>query len=111
MSVPFLLASATEEGTGQRVPYVALSHRWGVGKICMTKKNNLAAHCTTLPFEELSNVFLDAMAVTRRLGIQYIWIDSLCIIQDSTEDWEAESGSLAEICSNIGLRHRLRRIR
>ncbi|KAK1502880.1 hypothetical protein CTAM01_04869 [Colletotrichum tamarilloi] len=36
----------------------------------------------------LSKTFQDAVLVTRRLGIKYIWIDSLCIIQDSKLDWE-----------------------
>ena len=40
---------------------------------------------------QLSQVFQDAINLTRRLGIEYIWIDSLCIIQDSSEDWATES--------------------
>ncbi|KAK1524235.1 uncharacterized protein CCOS01_09322 [Colletotrichum costaricense] len=51
----------------------------------------------------LSKTFQDAVLVTRRLGIKYIWIDSLCIIQDSKLDWETESVKMAEVYSNAYL--------
>jgi len=102
-STPFLHISTAPETGRQRARYTALSHRWGVGRICMTKKGNLDTHCAALPLDQLSNVFLDVLTVTRRLGISYIWIDSLCIIQDSPQDWEVESGRMADIYSNAFL--------
>ena len=45
----------------------------------------------------LPRTFRDAIIITRRLGIQYIWIDALCIIQDNPLDWEQESGQMASI--------------
>ena len=45
----------------------------------------------------LSKTFRDAIKVTRHLGIRYIWIDSICIIQDSREDWEAESTMMGQV--------------
>ncbi|OCL09195.1 HET-domain-containing protein, partial [Glonium stellatum] len=93
--LPFLHVSS-----GERARYVALSHRWGVGKICRTLKNGVEDYRNVLPMDEVSNVFRDAIEVTRRLGIRYIWIDSLCIIQDSSEDWEIESSNMASIYSN-----------
>jgi len=93
--VPFLHISR-----GQRARYAALSHRWGIGKICQTKEAVLDDHCRALPLDELSNVFRDAIEMTRRLGIQYLWIDSLCIVQDSPKDWETESSKMASIYSN-----------
>ncbi len=67
-------------------------------------------------------MFRDAVTVTRGLGIKYIWIDSLCIIQDDDEDWENESRRMEQVfsaayCTNQrqlgqvvtgGLPHRLR---
>ncbi|CAI6332215.1 unnamed protein product [Periconia digitata] len=44
--------------------------------------------------------FQDAVTVTRMLGIQYLWIDSLCIIQDSKEDWEREGAKMGDIYHN-----------
>ncbi|KAH6677104.1 heterokaryon incompatibility protein-domain-containing protein [Halenospora varia] len=48
----------------------------------------------------LPKTLRDAIAFTRRLGIQYIWIDSLCIIQDSPEDWQRESALMGKIYSH-----------
>ena len=53
-----------------------------------------------IPIESLPPSFQDAVHITRRLGFDYIWIDSLCIIQDSPEDWNQESGRMAYIYSN-----------
>jgi hypothetical protein len=44
--------------------------------------------------------FEDAIVATRRLGARYIWIDSLCIIQDDPADWERESSSMADVYRN-----------
>src|ERR1700712_3169166 len=44
--------------------------------------------------------FRDAVKVTRALGLRYIWIDSLCIIQDSFADWQYESQRMAQVYAN-----------
>jgi hypothetical protein len=41
--------------------------------------------------------FFDATIITRELGYRYLWIDSLCIVQDFLEDWEAESQNMGNI--------------
>jgi hypothetical protein len=51
----------------------------------------------------LPRTFQDAVLVTRRLGVKYLWIDSLCIIQDDVEDWQTESGKMADIYSDAYL--------
>ncbi|KAJ9496009.1 hypothetical protein H2202_008532 [Exophiala xenobiotica] len=56
-----------------------------------------------IPFESLPRTFQDAIAVTANLGFQYIWIDSLCIIQDSSEDWVNESALMGKIYQNSRL--------
>lgn len=50
--------------------------------------------------EELSKTFQDAISITRELGIQYLWIDSLCIIQDSHDDWKIESAQMYRVYSS-----------
>ena len=45
----------------------------------------------------LPQTYQDAIIVTRRLGLQYLWIDSLCIIQNDTQDWEREAAKMAAI--------------
>ncbi|KAH7417832.1 heterokaryon incompatibility protein-domain-containing protein [Cadophora sp. MPI-SDFR-AT-0126] len=53
-----------------------------------------------ISFNSLPRTFQDAIVVTRRLGLTYLWIDSLCIIQDSMEDWEKESKEMQNVYAN-----------
>ncbi|VBB79502.1 Putative protein of unknown function [Podospora comata] len=82
---------------GSQAPFVALSHCWG-GRIepVLTTKT-LDTFTTSLSFDSLPANFRDAITITRKLGIQYLWIDSLCIMQDSRQDWEVESKKMAQI--------------
>lgn len=48
----------------------------------------------------LPQTLQDAVHVTRMLGLQYLWIDSLCIIQDSADDWQREASQMADIYIN-----------
>ncbi|KAH8731712.1 heterokaryon incompatibility protein-domain-containing protein [Phaeosphaeriaceae sp. PMI808] len=80
-----------------RMKYVALSHCWGENppkkdspRFCTTD-DNIEARLKWFMFSELPKTFRDAVRVTRELGIQYLWIDSLCIIQWNTEDWKHEA--------------------
>ncbi len=54
---------------------------------------------------ELPKTFRDAVRITRGLGIRYLRIDSLCIIQDDEKDWEIESAKMADVymCSGRNL--------
>jgi hypothetical protein len=71
--------------------YATLGHRWGLARSLQVKltQGNLAALCNGIALAELPPTFKDAIQATRRLGLQYLWIDSLCIIQDDVEDWGA----------------------
>ena len=53
-----------------------------------------------MALEDLSATFRDAVVTTRKLGYQYLWIDSLCIIQDSVEDWAYESSQMQHYYKN-----------
>ena len=76
--------------------YVALSHCWGELtpknklQFCTTN-NNIKARLKKFSFSELPKTFQDAVKVTRELDVQYLWIDSLCIIQGNKGDWEHEA--------------------
>jgi hypothetical protein len=91
------------ETKGKSGLYICLSHCWGKAQIITTTESTLAARLASIPLNLLSNTFRDAILFTRRLGIRYIWIDSLCIIQDSRLDWEIESAKMSEIYSNAHL--------
>lgn len=74
------------------IEYVALSHRWGTNETCRATTENLKELIEGgIPFSQLPRTFREAMHVTRGLGYSYLWIDSLCIVQDDEEDWKNES--------------------
>ncbi|KAI1416363.1 HET-domain-containing protein [Hypoxylon sp. FL1857] len=68
--------------------YVALSHCWGK-KLpeCITTRENILDQRRNIPWNSLPKSFQEAVIFTRRLGIDYLWIDSICIIQQEPEDW------------------------
>ena len=78
----------------QQPSYVTLSHCWGEGKPLKLNKDNEPSMLESLTLSQLPLTFRDAVHVTRQLGFRYLWIDSLCIIQDSQEDWEIESAKM-----------------
>ncbi|KAI4864971.1 HET-domain-containing protein [Hypoxylon rubiginosum] len=76
------------------VQFMALSHMWGdvsISPPLRTLKSNYDSMQQEIYMEELSQNFVDAVLVCRKLGVEYVWIDSLCIIQDSPEDWKREA--------------------
>jgi hypothetical protein len=75
-------------------PYATLSHCWGQLEIKKLTKENIKDILKGICLSELPKTFQDAVLVTRRLGARFLWIDFLCIIQDSTEDWATESSSM-----------------
>ncbi|RYP78784.1 hypothetical protein DL770_006843 [Monosporascus sp. CRB-9-2] len=96
------------EALGRKGRYVALSHCWGkpnpnTPAITKTELNNKPCRMQGIPMDEMSRNFQDAVEVTRNLGYQYLWIDSLCIIQDDLQDWAIESAKMAEVYSRASL--------
>lgn len=85
--------------------YVTLSHCWGPDGLSY-KLTSALEECfmRRLPWEDMPQTFKDAIVFTRklknRLGVDYIWIDALCIIQDSPEDWKNESGIMGHVYKN-----------
>ena len=77
--------------------YLTLSHRWGEQNVVKLTSNNMDRLVHDLPPRKLSETFKDAIKVTGQLRYQYIWIDSLCIIQDSAADWEREAVLMAKL--------------
>ncbi|KPM41464.1 hypothetical protein AK830_g5076 [Neonectria ditissima] len=84
-------------------PYMALSHCWGKSRPLTLTKDTLEERKAHIPFEVLPRTFQDAVVITRGLGIRYIWIDSLCIIQNDIEDWEIEAAKMSSIYSDAEL--------
>ena len=95
----------TEDSKFQDSRYLALSHCWGLSmpSSARTVTATLEKHKNSIVEDELSRTFRDFIAIARRLHIQYIWIDSLCIIQDDGDDWEKEAAQMASVYSNAYL--------
>ncbi|KAE8446990.1 hypothetical protein EG329_011472 [Mollisiaceae sp. DMI_Dod_QoI] len=76
---------------GRMGEYATLSYCWGKDyQQPITTTLNLEHRRTTLYLTSLPPVFQDAIKIVRRLGYRYLWIDSLCILQNSVDDWNAE---------------------
>jgi hypothetical protein len=76
-----------------------LSHCWGDFPVVRLTNTSLASMMEGLPTSELPETFKDAMFITSKLGVRYLWIDSLCIIQDSVKDWQQESALMGSVYS------------
>ncbi|PVH97037.1 HET-domain-containing protein [Periconia macrospinosa] len=72
-------------------------HCWGREPFLQLVAHNYEQFCVAIPMEELPKTFQDAIRITRSLGIDYIWIDSLCIIQEDVQDWEREASTMSGV--------------
>jgi Heterokaryon incompatibility protein (HET) len=87
-------------------PYVTLSYCRGENpSFIILLIENLPAFRAGISVEKLPRTFKDAVHVTRRLGFRSLWVDALCIIQDSTADWVAQALLMSKIysCSALTL--------
>ncbi|KAI1295944.1 heterokaryon incompatibility protein-domain-containing protein [Xylaria venustula] len=83
--------------------YATLSHCWGgVVPIRLLGENYDQFH-EEIPWDKLPQTFKDAIQVTRNLNIRYLWIDSLCIIQNNSDDWVKEASDMGQVYRNSHL--------
>lgn len=83
--------------------YIALSYCWGSDGNLKTTVANYDQMLSAIPVAALPQTLQDAIEITRKLGQKYIWVDAICIIQDSTRDWETESATMASVYRNAYL--------
>jgi hypothetical protein len=88
------------ETIGKRAQYICLSYCWGGSEFIRSTTATIKAHMQGIAIKDLPRTFQDLVKMARIFKIQYVWIDSLCIIQDNREDWEKEAGRMAEIYRN-----------
>jgi hypothetical protein len=88
---------ALVETAGQRGRYIALSHCWGKSPRLITTKSTLEVYKDGISISALPKTFGDAVTITKKLGVKYLWIDSLCIIQDDPSDWEREASTMGHV--------------
>lgn len=86
-----------------RPRYATLSHCWGGNVPSRLIAEELDLRLKAVPLEELPKSFTDAIKIARELGFEYLWIDSLCIIQDDKEDWLQESSVMASVYGGTSL--------
>jgi len=77
--------------------YTALSYCWGDSGHFKTKRATVDAFHQNIPTSELPLSFADAFCLTRQLGIRYIWVDALCIVQDDDLDWDTETSKMHDV--------------
>ena len=85
---------------GTRGAYAALSYVWGESQANSTNTRNLSAYLEGIDASCLPQTLRDAIVTTNAFGIRYLWLDSLCIIQDSGEDRIQELEQMARIYSD-----------
>ncbi len=83
--------------SGAEGKYAALSYCWGGPQAVSLTKGTMAQMLQDISLDSLPRTLRDAVFITRKLGIRYLWIDALCIIQDSAEDKEVELEAMARI--------------
>ncbi|PMD13533.1 HET-domain-containing protein, partial [Hyaloscypha hepaticicola] len=80
--------------------YVALSYCWGGPQPTITTSGNIGAHTEALPIHLLPKTICDAIEVTRKLGMRFLWVDALCIIQDDDQDKRKQIAMMGSIYKN-----------
>jgi hypothetical protein len=79
---------------------LTLSHCWG-GEVPYKLNSKTAANLEAgILIGELPQTFQDSARLALQLSIKYIWIDALCIRQDSTQDWNKEAALMCDVYSN-----------
>ncbi|KAK8235115.1 heterokaryon incompatibility protein-domain-containing protein [Phyllosticta capitalensis] len=87
----------------ENLDYAALSYCWGGHKPeCMTTPKTIDQNMRCIGWKSMPQTFQDAVTFTRGLGLKYLWIDSICIIQDevSSDDWRREAGRMFGVYKN-----------
>ena len=83
------------------IPYMTLSHCWGKSEFLkLTKATSQRLRDGFSGADTLSKTFQDAITICQELGVRYLWIDSLCIFQDSNEDWQCEAAQMGQVYGN-----------
>lgn len=77
--------------------YVALSHCWGEQEFLVMHRENRHEFADGIDPCSLAPNFQDAIFATWKLGMRYLWIDSLCIVQCCKVDWEHEAGMMNKV--------------
>jgi hypothetical protein len=92
---PFVFVS-----NGQPGVWAALSYCWGGNSSFVLKQDAARLYRREIPLQDYPETIRDAIVVTRKLNIRFLWADALCIIQDSADDWESEAARMTHVYKN-----------
>jgi hypothetical protein len=90
----------SKERESRDLKWISLSYQWGYHQQLTLTTKNISQLCAAQPISVLPKTFRDTIYVARSLGVDYLWIDALCIIQNSVEDWNRESVSMRLVYAN-----------
>ncbi|KAI0325302.1 HET-domain-containing protein [Cubamyces sp. BRFM 1775] len=94
----FCIRVVETNGNIRSEPYIALSYVWGDDQPYRTTKGNLASYTKHgIDYSILPQTIRDAIRVTRTMGVRFLWLDSLCIVQDSQEDKHRELARMRDV--------------
>ncbi|KAK6822544.1 heterokaryon incompatibility [Apiospora arundinis] len=102
-TMPRLVATvgARAQDPGIHLEYACLSYCWGqedaAERQLTTTRSNLDSHCQFIDIDQMPRVVFDAVLTCRALGIDYLWVDALCIIQGDHDDWTRESAMMGSV--------------
>ncbi|CAG9981499.1 unnamed protein product [Clonostachys byssicola] len=88
---------------GEQLPYVALSYCWGAEQNIRLLSTNIETYMEGIPNDSIPRTIADALKITKAMGLKYLWVDSLCILQDSEQDLQHELSYMGEIYANAWL--------
>ncbi|KAK8249310.1 heterokaryon incompatibility protein-domain-containing protein [Phyllosticta capitalensis] len=98
MGLDVRLLESTTIPSGTTREYAALSYCWGSYKpACITTPRTKERNLRRISWDLLPRTFRDAVIFTRGLGLKYLWIDSICIIQEDENDWRKEAGEMFDV--------------
>ncbi|KAI0439512.1 heterokaryon incompatibility protein-domain-containing protein [Xylaria telfairii] len=101
---PRLALSTHFRNAETRLEYAALSYCWGppaeAGTQYRTTRETLRQRLAQIDIARTTPVIKDAAEVCKALGIRYLWVDAVCIIQDDKVDWEKEAAQMSDVYRN-----------
>jgi hypothetical protein len=83
----------------QPVRYAALSYCWGGHSQHQTLRSNVSTRHESIDPSTLPQTLKDGIFFAKGLGLDYIWIDAICIVQDDIEEWAQEAAKMADVYS------------
>lgn len=96
----FVARLCEDQSKPERAEYLTLSHCWGGTSNVKLTSETLEKLRAGYFVRDLPRTFRDAATLATRLGFRYLWIDSLCILQDSKSDWKQQAPQMAFVYAN-----------